>query len=225
VDRVAGFDVTCRSSAHVLWEFLGNNGRVLPISRVMPPLGHAWAAFPRTSLYGAITGHPQLGLFTQLLYNAGLLGDLLLANASWRAKTVFAPLDAAFGQLTQRQLDYLLGPAGRALARYVALSHVLRGVTYVYSCALAAAAATLGNVTQATESGAQVVVGVARHHGGGDDGWVLSLSFPAWMSVPTWAETAPGGADIETTTGLLHPVGGLLLDSWAWGRLAQGVQQ
>lgn len=246
VDNDKYFDPFCRSNAHVIWEFAGNNGRIAVIDRVLRPLAHPGARFPEHSLYTLITTHPHLTLFTRLLATAGLLDELRLGlDPLWRSRTVFAPVDSAFSQFTPGQLAYMLGPAGRELAKYIALTHILRGTTYVYTCALKQIALTRGNVTQIMASGVQLVISwvpiitTVPVVGGTSESayydqsasvssttvtdWALTLGFPGWMSLPSWAQTIPGGTDWEGTTGILHKVDGLLLDSWAWGRLNQGV--
>lgn len=231
LDVAKRFDFGRRSTPAVLWEWRGNNGQISVVNRVLRPLGHPWATFPPGSLFDLITSHPEMTLFTQLLVNAGLLDDLLRANGTWHSKTVFAPLDCAFDKLSQPQRDYLLGSAGREVARYIALSHFLRGVTYVYCCALKEATQTLTNLTQVMESGAKVTFTINYQPQAAaavtavpsDTDWRLLLRFPSWTGTPFSATTAAGGCDYETTTGLLHKVDGLLIDDHAWSRMQQAV--
>jgi hypothetical protein len=229
----------------VVAEWASDAGRLALVDGVLPPgtaaAAAAWARFPPGSLADVITGgRPGLGGFAALVANAGLTGFFEGTSGSGgRAVTLFAPTDAAFAKLTPPQREHLLGPAGRELARYVALSHVLAGDSYVYACGLAGAAAVLGNVTQAMASGARVtfsVVAAAVADGGGQQQqqqptgsgggvpWRLVGRFPAWAGSPWSAATGGGGwTDAEATNGLAHAVDGLLLDGWAWGRLLDGT--
>lgn len=252
----------------VLWEWAGaRGGRLLAVDAVLAPPpgaagGGAAAPFPRASLYTLLTSAPQLGTFTRMLEVAGLLGALAVGGdppstppapgaaapatgAPWAgaaSTTLFAPTDAAFaGALPPAAVAHLLSPAGRELARHVALTHALRGEVYTYACALRSAAAggPGGNVTQASASGATLVVGwapapaplpaegvvsAAAAGGGGGGGWVLTLGVAGTGAGFTAASLPPGGecggTDWEAVNGLLSPVGGLLLDGWAAARLA-----
>ena len=72
--------------------------------------------------------------------------------------TLFAPVDAAFARLPPGVLDYLLDPTNVDLARYVVLTHLLHGQTYLYDCSLADAIRAWRRLEQRTASNSIVTL-------------------------------------------------------------------
>lgn len=134
------------------------------------PTGHSLAAFPRKSLACYIRQHPTLTFFARLLTLTGVMACLETAGDAsasvcaggvpWVSRTVFAPVDSAFASLSPALLAWLFSPLNRPLARLIALTHILRGDTYVYTCTLAETLAAWGSFQR--EWGVRAVVVGAR---------------------------------------------------------------
>jgi len=212
------------AAARVLAEFRGTDGgHLLVLDQVLFPTGNSLAAFPRKSLAAYIRSHPALTQFRRLLEATGVMACLEVGAGAdrapaaagappaceggvpWVSRTLFAPVDAAFASLSPALLAWLFSPLNRPLARLVALTHVLRGDTYLYTCTLAEAVGVWGPLQQVTESGAFVTVagGVGQ----------LALGFGSGSASPFVARTVSPWTDVETTTGLLHKVDALLISA------------
>ena len=114
-------------------------------------------------LWELVTCNPYFSKFAQLALLTGVAELLEVSNttsaSNFSSLTVFAPSNAAWARLHPSVQAYLFSPAGRGLATYILLSHVLdwhAGGTYVYTCSLAGLAASWSNVTQHMSSGTNV---------------------------------------------------------------------
>ena len=125
-------------------------------AQVLFPTGGALAVFPRKSMACYIRGHPSLTLWARLLETTGVMACLEREGAApasicagglpWISRTLFAPVDAAFASLSPALLAWLFAPLNRPLARLIALTHILRGDTYLYTCTLAESLSAWGSL-------------------------------------------------------------------------------
>jgi uncharacterized surface protein with fasciclin (FAS1) repeats len=213
------FDIN--EAPNVVAQYLGDDGNIIIVDKVIQPKAHPLMKFPTVSLCSYIHNHPAMRIFSLLLNISGVSEDLCFLenddfNFKWHSKTVFAPVDSSFQRLLPSQfISYLNDSCTvhniRALAKYIVLSHFLHGDTYIYDCTLGQICDTWGSVNQRMQSDS--IVTFSRYQRGS----ALSLSFlNEYNPGSTFsAHTIVPWTNIETTTGILHKIDGVLVDSCA----------
>jgi Fasciclin domain len=214
------FDI--HEASNVVAQYLGDDGTILVVDQVIQPKAHPLMKFPTVTLCSYIHNHPHLRIFSLLLNISGVSEDLCFVenddfNFKWHSKTVFAPVDSSFRFLPSNFISYLNTSCVqhnlKALAKYIVLSHFLYGDTYTYDCVLCQFVDTWGNVTQRMQSNSIVTFNHYQQNSNG----ALLLSFLNEYDPGSAfsAHTLPPWTNIETTTGILHKIDGLLIDGCA----------
>jgi hypothetical protein len=99
-----------------------------------------------SDVVGAHVPAPACRAILRFLYN------------SFHSVTLLVPVDAAFARLPLGVYDYLMDPSNVDLARYVVLTHLLHGQTYLYDCSLADALRAWHRLDQRTATNAIVTL-------------------------------------------------------------------
>ncbi len=116
------------------------------------------SAAPEPSLVEVAAATPELSTLVAALQAGELDGTLGMEGPF----TVFAPVNSAFGQLSEAQLDVLLAPENRALLQKVLTYHVVAGEVYAAELTDGAEVTTVEGSTLRIDLSGEPMVNGAR---------------------------------------------------------------